>query len=61
MKNINQLLINLRNSLNSKQVPENGNRKKVVHIAEKILDFNKQQKDKGINILIPKKCFKNYQ
>ena len=29
-------------------------RKKVVNIEEKILDFNKQQKDKRIKILIPK-------
>ena len=38
----------LRNSVNSKEIPENENPKKVVNIFSKILDFNKQQKGKGI-------------
>ena len=41
-------MINLRNSINSKEIPENENQKKVVNIAEKILDFNKQEKSKGL-------------
>ena len=40
-------MINLKNSVNSKKIPENENLKKVVKIVYKILDFNKQQKHKG--------------
>ena len=47
-------MINLRNSINSKQIPENKNPKKIVNIVEKILDFNKQQKGKGVKVLTPK-------
>ena len=36
---------------------ENENLKKVVHIVEKTLDFNKQQRGKGVKILIPKQMF----
>ena len=45
----------LRNSINSKEILENGNPKKVVNIVEKITDFNKKQKRKGLKILTPKK------
>ena len=52
---LNESLIDLRNSINSKEIPENQNPKK-------LLDFNKQQKCKGnplrlatrIKILTPK-------
>ena len=54
VKNINEPLINLRNSINSKEIPENNNFKKVVNIVDHILDFNKQGKSKGIKILTPK-------
>ena len=54
VKNINEPLINLRNSINSKEIPENKNLKKVVNIVDHILDFNKQGKSKGIKILTPK-------
>ena len=47
-------LIDLRNYINSKNVPENKNPKKVVNIAEKTLDFNKQPKGTGIKILASK-------
>ena len=47
-------MIDLRNRINSKSFPENKNLKKVVNIVEKILDFNKKQKGKGIKILTPK-------
>ena len=43
-KHINNGLIELRNSIKSKEIPENENPKKVVNIIEKILDFNKQEK-----------------
>ena len=42
----------LGNSVNSKEIPENENPKKVVDIAKKILVSNKQQKGKGIKILM---------
>ena len=45
---MNELLINLRNSINSKEILENENPRKIGNIAEKILDFNNQQKRKGI-------------
>ena len=41
VKNINESLINIINSINRKEVPENENLKKIVRIVEKILDFNK--------------------
>ena len=55
-------MINLRNSINSKEIPANGNLKNIVNIVEKILDFSKQQKGKWcpsdlamrIKILTPK-------
>ena len=51
---LQELLIDLKNSINSKNVLENENPKKRVRIVEKILDFNKQQKIKGIKMLTPK-------
>ena len=62
VKYLNESLIDLRNSTNSKEIPEHENPKKVADIVEKILDFNKQQKGKGlpsdlatfIKILTPK-------
>ena len=47
LKKNNNGLIELRNSINSKEIPENENPKKIVNIVEKILNFNKQQKGKG--------------
>ena len=41
-------MINLRNDINRKQIPENENPKKVFAIVGKILDFDKQQKAKGV-------------
>ena len=46
--------IHLRNSINSKNIPENENLKKIVEVVEKILDFNKHQKGKGIKIISSK-------
>ena len=40
----------LRNSINSKEISGNENPKKVVNIVEKIFDFNKKQKGKGLKI-----------
>ena len=47
-------MIELRNFINSKEFLENENPKKVVNIVEKIIDFNKKQKGKGLKILTPK-------
>ena len=48
IKHINNGLIELRNSINKKEIPENENPNKIVDTVEKILDFNKQQKAKGL-------------
>ena len=42
-----------------KEIPESENPKKVVDIVEKILNFDKQQKGKGVKILT--QFLKNYQ
>ena len=55
--NINDGLIDLRNIINRREIPENENSNKIVHIVEKILEFNKQQKGKIIKILTPKQMF----
>ena len=47
-------MIYLRNDINRREIPENKNPKIVVENLQKILYFNKQQKDKGIKILTPK-------
>ena len=52
--NINNRLIDLRNGINRKEIPENENWKKVVNIIEKIPKFSKQQKGQGIKIWTPK-------
>ena len=49
VNNVNDGFIDLRNDINRKENPENENPKKVVEIVQKVLDFNKQQKGKGIN------------
>ena len=54
VNNVNDGLIDIRNAIIRKEIPENENPKKVVNIVKKILDFNKQQKGKGIKILTPK-------
>ena len=41
VNNVNNGLIDLRNNINRKEIPENENLKKVVEIIEKIQDFNK--------------------
>ena len=48
------MFIDLRKSIHNEEMSENENPKKVVDIAEKILDINKQQKCKEIKILTPK-------
>ena len=53
VKYLNESLIDLRNNINIKKLPENENPKKVANIVEKIIDFNKQQKAKEMKILTP--------
>ena len=48
MSNINDGLIDLRNAINRKEIPENENSNKLVNTVEIIFDFDKQQKSKGI-------------
>ena len=48
VEDTNETLINLRNSFNSKEIPENKNHKNIVNIVGTILDFNKQQKSKDV-------------
>ena len=43
IKDNNKGLIELRNSINSKEIPENENPKNVVKIVRKIIDFNKKK------------------
>ena len=46
-------LIDLRNLINRREIPENENPKKIINTVEKIFNFNKQPKGKGIKILTP--------
>ena len=43
-------MIDLRNTIIKKEVPENENPNKIVDIVKNILEFIKQQKGKGLNI-----------
>ena len=54
VKHLHKSLINLTNSINSIEIPENENPKNFFIIVKKILDFNKHQKGKWIKILTPK-------
>ena len=45
-------MIDLRNGVNIKGIPESQNPKKVANIIEEILDFNKQQKGKGLPCML---------
>ena len=48
VNNINDALIDLRNSIIKWAIPENENSNKIVDIIEQVLDFNKQQKGKKL-------------
>ena len=61
IKYINDLLIDLRNSVNSKEIPKNENPIKIINTVEKIPDFNKQQKGKPLKISSPKYMLQSYQ
>ena len=47
VNSVNDGLIDLGNVINRKRIPGDENPNKIFDTAEKILDFNKQQKDKG--------------
>ena len=49
--------IDLRGTIVRKKITENENPNKIVNIVEKILNFNKPQKGKGIKILTRKQMF----
>ena len=48
---VNDYLIDFRNAVNNRKTPENENPNKVIDIIEKILDFNKQQEGRRLEIL----------
>ena len=54
VNNINDGLIDLRNTIIRIEIPENKNPNQIVDIVEKILKFDKQQKGKWNKILTPK-------
>ena len=54
-------MIDLRNAIITKEIPENEDPNNIVDIVQQFLDFNKQQKGKEIKILTLNKCFKHYQ
>ena len=47
---VNDALIDLRNTINKKIIPENEYPDKVTDVAKKILDFHKQRKGEGHKI-----------
>ena len=50
----NDALIDLKNSINRREIPKNENPDKVIDIVEKIFNFHKQQKGNGLKILTSK-------
>ena len=61
VNNVNDGLNDLRKVVIRKEILENENPKKIIDIVEKIGDFNKQQKGKGIKILTPKQMLQRSQ
>ena len=45
-------MIELKNSITRKEIPENKNPEKVVNIVEKTLNFNNQQEGKGRSCML---------
>ena len=54
VNNINDALIELRNAVNRKEIPKNKNPEKVIDIVEEILNFNQQQRGKGLPLNLGK-------
>ena len=61
VNNVNDGLNDLRKVVIRKEILENENPNKIIDIVEKIRDFNKQQKGKGIKILTPKQMLQRLQ
>ena len=61
VNNINDGLIDSRNAIMKKEIPEDENPNEIVDFAEIILDSNKNQKGKGIKILTTKQMLQDYQ
>ena len=61
VNNVNDGLNDLRKVVIRKEILENENPNKIIDIVEKIRDFNKQQKSKGIKILTPKQMLQRLQ
>ena len=60
---VNDVLIDLRNTVNRNVIPKNKNPDKLIDTVAKFLNFNKWQKGKELKILNIKflnKFFKNY-
>ena len=51
VNNISDELIDLRNAIIKKELPKNKNLNKMIDIVEKNIDFNTQQKGKGLQII----------
>ena len=51
VNNISDGLIDLRNAIIKKERPKNKNPNKMIDTVEKIIDFNKKQKCKGLQII----------
>ena len=54
-------MINWVNSINSKEISENENPKKIVNIVEKIFEFIEQHKGKGLKRVTSKKMLEILQ
>ena len=52
-------MIDLRNTIIKTQISQNENLNEIVDIVEKILNFNKHNKGKGIKILSPKQMLQS--
>ena len=55
VNNTNDAFIDSRIPAIKKYIPENENPKTIINIVEEIIDFDNQQKGKGLKILTPKK------
>ena len=61
VKTINESLINLRNSINGKEIPKNENRKKLSILLTKSLTLVSNKNVKVSKYYLPNKCSKDYQ
>ena len=61
VKTINESLINLRNSINGKEIPKNENRKKLSILLTKSLTLVSNKNVKVPKYYLPNKCSKDYQ